>query len=152
MESTKHIVISLIISVLLFGCVAQQPLIKQTQSGYPEGLFRNADLETIRSKIINGCASYGLMVIESSPNQVICGTTMKGGNAVLAQMAIGNSYSTTPQRKIRFTIYKIETNVKVTAQEWIETQMAFGQVQTSELKSNNQINSVQNFLFALGAE
>ena len=92
------------------------------------------------------------MVIESSPNQVICGTTMKGGNAVLAQMAIGNSYSTTPQRKIRFTIYKIETNVKVTAQEWIETQMAFGQVQTSELKSNNQINSVQNFLFALGAE
>ncbi len=77
---------------------------------------------------------------------------MKGSDAVLAQMAIGNSYSTTPQRKIRFTIYKIENDIKVVAQEWIESQMAFGQINIQELKSNNQRNSVQNFLFSLGAE
>lgn len=138
--------------VLLTSCIAQQPLIKNTQSGYPEGLFRNVEIETVRSKIIEGCTSQGFMVIESSPNQIVCGTSMKGSDAVLAQMAIGNSYSTTPQRKIRFTIYKIENDIKVVAQEWIESQMAFGQINIQELKSNNQRNSVQNFLFSLGAE
>jgi len=92
------------------------------------------------------------MVIESTPNQVLCGKTLTGSDAFLAQMAIGNSYSTTPQRKIRFTIYKMGDDVKVTAQQWVETQMAFGQVQTQELKTNNQINDVQNFLLSLGAE
>lgn len=145
-------VLSLIISILLFGCAAQQPLIKQTQSGYPEGIFKNTDIETVRSKIMDACVSRGIMVIESTPNQLVCGKTMEGGQAVLAQMLVGNSYSTTPQQKLRFIMYRIGDDVKVTVQQWIETQMAFGQVQTQELKSNNQVNDLQNFLFLLGAQ
>ncbi len=93
-----------------------------------------------------------MMVSEASSNQVVCEKTMTGGDAVLAQMLVGNSYLTTPVRKLRFIIYKLNQNVKVTAQEWFQSQMAFGQVNKQELKSNNQRNDIQNFLFHLGAE
>jgi len=152
MKRMKQAVLFLVISVLLFGCAAQQPLIKPTQSGYPEGLFKNTDVDTVRSKIMDACVSRGLMVIESTANQIVCGKTMEGGQAVLAQMLVGNSYSTTPQQKVRFIIYQMGSDVKVTAQQWIESQMAFGQTRTQELKGNNQVNDIQNFLFSLGAQ
>lgn len=152
MERVYQAVLFFIFSVLLFGCAAQQPLIKPTQSGYPEGLFENTNVETVRSSIMDGCVTRGLMVIESSANQIVCGKAMEGGQGVLAQMLVGNSYSTTPQRKVRFILYQMGTDVKVTAQQWIESQMAFGQTRTQELKSNNQINDIQNFLFSLGAQ
>ena len=136
----------------LIGCAAQQPLIKQTQSGYPEGIFRGADIEQVRGKLMDGCVSRGYIIYDSTSNHVICGKTMEGGQAALAQMLVGNSYSTTPHQKIRFIVYKTGTDIKVTAQQWIETQMAFGQVRTQELKRNNQINDIQNYLFSLGAE
>lgn len=152
MERMERSVLSLIVSVFLFGCAAQQPLIKQTQSGYPEGLFKNTDVETVRSKIIDGCVSRGIMVIESTANQIVCGKTMEGGQAVLARLLVGNSYSTTPQQKVRFILYQIGNDVKVTAQQWIESQMAFGQVRREELKTNNQVNDLQSFLSSLGAQ
>jgi len=146
----KLLVIAVVI--FLYGCVAQQPLIKQTQSGRPEGVFRNTNVEEVKSRIIEGIVSKGLMVMETTSNQIVCGKTMEGGQAVLAQMIVGNSYSTTPQDKIRFTVYQVGTEVKVTAYEWIESQMALGQVNTQELNGNNQKNGLQNFLFSIGAE
>ena len=141
-----------IIITVLGGCVQQQALVKPTSSGYPEGIFRNASLEEAKGKILDGCIRHGLMVSEAGTNQVVCEKTMAGGDAVLAQMLVGNSYSTTPVRKLRFIMYKLNKDVKVTAQEWFQSQMAFGQVNKQELKSNNQRNDIQNFLFSLGAE
>ena len=144
---------TLVIAVsILGGCVKQQALIKPTSSGYPEGVFRNASLEKAKGKILDGCVRHGLMVSEATSNQVVCEKTMTGGDAVLAQMLVGNSYSTTPVRKLRFIMYKLNQDVKVTAQEWFQSQMVFGQVNKQELKSNNQRNDIQNFLFSLGAE
>ncbi len=77
---------------------------------------------------------------------------MTGNDAFVASLAVGSSYSTSPQRKMRFTIYKMGDDVNVTAQEWIESQSAYGQTRTVELSSNNQRNSIQSFLSSLGAE
>lgn len=141
-----------VLCLSLFGCVAQQPLVKQTASGYPEGTFRNTTPDIVRSKIIAGCASLGAMVLESSADYVVCGRETKGSETFAASLAIGSSYSTTPQRKVRFTIFKVGEDVRVTAQEWIECQSAYGQTRVMELKANNQRNYIQNFLFSLGAE
>jgi hypothetical protein len=67
-------------------------------------------------------------------------------------MLIGNSYSTTPDQKVKFTIYQSGRNVKVSARQWIETQMAFGQMQRQELNSNNQFNDLQRMLYSIGGE
>ena len=141
-----------IVTLLVSACAAQQELLKPTASGYPEGIFANASVNSVRSKLIEGCSSLGVLVQEANGNQVLCGKTMEGGEAVFSQMLLGNSYSTTPQRKVRFVIYQIGPDVKVTAQQWIESQMAMGQVRQQELKDNNQNNDIQKFLFSLGAD
>ena len=143
----------LVVSVLLVsGCAPQEARMKVTSSGYPEGTFMNTSVAKVRNKLIAACDSHGIMVSESTENSVLCGKEMSGGDAVLAQVLIGNSYSTTPRDKIRFTIYQAGKNVKVSGHEWIETQMAFGQMHQVELNGNNQFNSVQRMLNSLGAK
>lgn len=144
--------ILLLLSVVILGaCAPQQELLVKTSSGYPEGTFKNTTLDQARSRIVAGCASAGIPVLDASSNQVICGKTMTGQEAAWAQFLIGNSYSTTPERKARFVMYQLGTDVKVTAFEWIETQMAGGQMKKSNLDTNNQKNSMQNWLYSLGA-
>lgn len=148
----KKFLLLLILFTLAFACTSQQKLLKPTTSGYPEGIFRNSNLEDVKSKIMDGCVRNGNMVSQVTTNQVVCEKTMEGGDAVFAQMLVGNSSSTTPVRKVRFILYSLNDDVKVTVQEWFESQMAFGQVKRQELKSNNQKNGLQQFLFNLGAE
>lgn len=136
--------------LFLFGC-AQQPLVKQTMSGYPEGVFKNMTVEAAKSRVIDGCTQRGIFVQEVNSNQVVCSKSLEGGDAVLTKLMIGNSYSTRPDVKVRFVIYQIGQDAKVSAQQWVETQMAFGQMQRMELNENNQRNDMQQFLFSLGA-
>ncbi len=76
---------------------------------------------------------------------------MDGQDGVWAQMLIGNSSSTTPERKVRFILYQVGKDVRVTAQQWIETQMARGQTQRMELNENSHRNNMQQFLNFAGA-
>ncbi len=148
----KTVAGSIILAVTLTGCAAQEPLLYKTASGHPEGTFENASAQDIQGRLSAACAKNGILVIQSTPNQVLCGQQMTGAQAVFTQMLIGNSYSTTPERRIRFVIYPQDNGVHVIAYEWIETQMAFGQTRTQELNSNNQMNSIQAMLFRIGAK
>lgn len=148
----KKLVYLMLLLVLLVGCAAQQPLIKQTSSKHPEGLFRNTNVELVKSKIIEACSSKGVMILEVSDNQIICGKELSGWKAVAARVAVGNKYSSSPQQKVRFVLYQAGNDTKVIVYQWLESQMAFGQVNTQELNNNNQFNDIQKFLFSLGAE
>lgn len=139
------------VSAALTGCVTQEPaLVKPTSSGYPEEVLASTSVEQVKSRIMDVCASRGVLVQETGSNHVVCGRTMTGGDAVLAQFLIGNSYSTTPERKVRFTMFQMGQNVRVTAQQWIETQMAFGQMRRTELNGNAHRNDIQRMLMSLG--
>ncbi|MCM2340110.1 hypothetical protein [Rhodoferax sp.] len=144
--------IMIFVTFIVTACAQQQILLKQTSSGYPEGVFKNTNVESIRSKLLDACSIRGYLVHEATGNQVVCGKTMSGTEAVFAQMLVGNSYSTTPEQRIKFIVYQSGSNVKVTANQWIESQMAMGQVRRQELNSNNQNNSIQQLLFSMGAE
>lgn len=146
-----RLIFTFVLSTLfLTACAAQPEKIKLTQSGYPEAIFEKSSTESVKAKIIQGCDNRGAMVLESSNNSVVCSKTMSGGDAVLAQVLIGNSYSTTPEQKVRFTIYPVGKSIKVSARQWVETQMAFGQMRQQELNSNSQFNDMQFFLNSLG--
>jgi hypothetical protein len=138
--------------VLILASCATEPLVKPTRSGYPEGIFLNATLEEVQSKIVEGCSSRGIFVMESTKNVVICGKTLEGRDAVLGSLLVGGRYSTTPELKIRFILYQKGNDVYVTAQQWIESQSGFGQIRREELKHNRHINDIQKFLFSLGAQ
>lgn len=136
----------------LSGCAAQPPLLKQTQSGMAEGTFEAATLDDVRNKLILTCVQRGRQIREASTNKVVCSKQLEGGSAIAAQLALGNSYSTTPDSVAQFTLYQIGNNVNVAASLWAETQMAFGQMQRGDLKSNSHVNSLQQVLFDLGAK
>lgn len=146
----RHLMVSccFIIVAVLSGCAAQQPL--NTRSGKPEVVFNGASVEDVKGRIADGCMRKGTGVLDVSSNHVVCGGTMSGGDAVLAQMIVGNSYSTTPVRKIQFLLFQRADSVYVTAREWIESQMAFGQVRQQELTATHQLQSVQDFLVSIG--
>lgn len=147
----KRTLLNVFICLTLSSCAAQPALIEETPSGYPEGVFEKLNIEAVRSKIMDGCGSQGLQIQEANTNQIVCGKTLNGKNAVLATMIVGNSYSTPPEMKVKFTVFQLGKNVKVTANQWVESQMAFGQLRRQELNSNQQRNDIQLFLFELGA-
>lgn len=137
--------------ILLAGC-AQERLVKPTKSGMAEGRFENATLDDVRNKLVGWCAQDGAAVLEASGNQVVCSRTMTGGQAVMAQVLIGNSYSTTPEARARFTMYQAKNDVNVVAAQWMETTMAMGQARRVELKEPQHINRLQAILDELGAK
>lgn len=135
-----------VLCAFVLGC-AQVPLNKVTQSGKPERVFANTKVVDIKSKLIDRCATAGLQIDDRGSNSVVCSKTLSGGDAVIAQIAIGNSYSTTPEQKVSFSITQRGNDVFVIATSmWIETQMAFGQMRRQDIANNKQINDVQNFL------
>lgn len=122
----------------------------RTPSGRPEVVFATRNTASIAEKITARCAVKGLLIRKTSPNEVICGGTMSGGDAMLAQLAIGNSYSTTPEQFIRFTIFIVNAQTRVQTYQWIETQTAFGQTNKLELNSGKHFNNTLKALIALG--
>lgn len=148
---TKGVFALVCVIATLGGCATNEPLMRQTASGFAEGTFRGATLDDARSKLIGACISKGVMVQDSGTNHVVCTKETEGSEAVAMQMLIGNSYSSTPVRKIRFTIYQQGGDVRATAQQWAESQMRTGQVNKMELDSNKHRNNMQQFLSYAGA-
>lgn len=144
----SKLAIAVLMMALLAGCASHGRL--NTASGRPEAIFFGATTESVKGRIANGCIANGLAVFEMSDNHVTAGKQLSGGEAMMMQLAIGNSYSTPPVRKVQFLIFRNENDVKVTAQEWVETQMAFGQLRQVELNSARQMQSLQQFLRGIG--
>ncbi|MCW7764323.1 hypothetical protein [Photorhabdus luminescens] len=145
----KRLAVLLIGSALLSGCANNIPLKKQTQSGKPEGVYTNTTKEAVRDSLVAYCNEKGFMVVESSASSVLCSKETEGGSAILTQLMIGNSYSTTPVGKIRFTIGSVNNSIKVWADMWVETQMAMGQMRQMPITDNKSRNAVQEKLDSL---
>lgn len=147
----RNITLAFGLVMLLSACVSDQALIKPTSSGYAEGVFKNETLDSVKNKLIGACSKGGAMIEEVSDNLVVCSKVMDGTKALFAQALIGNSSSTRPIGKIRFVMYSENSVVNVTADQWIETQMALGQVRRVELNSHASQNALQTILDKLGA-
>ncbi|QCT21742.1 hypothetical protein FEM41_19840 [Jejubacter calystegiae] len=136
-------------ALVLSGCANQPKLIKETQSGKPEGFYTSTTKEKVKDALINYCNNQGLTIYGADNSSVICGREQQGGSAIFTQALIGNAYSTTPVSKVRFTISQINNDVKVWADMWVETQMAMGQVQQMQVTSNDVKNIIQQRLDAI---
>lgn len=141
----KKLVLVSIMAGLLVGC-AQEPLKKQTASGKPEAEFPTYSVKQVMNGLVGMCNSSGLMIDSQADNYIVCSKTLEGGQALLTQMAIGNSYSTTPQNKVRFSVSSFKNGTKVYADMWSETQMALGQVNKVPLEGNKAKNDIQKLL------
>ncbi|MHB9319094.1 hypothetical protein ACP3TG_08250 [Phytobacter diazotrophicus] len=142
----KKVLMASAIIFSVVGCAGQAPLKKQTASGKPEAVYKNTQKSQVKDWITELCSSTGFMISESTDNTITCGKQQEGGQAILSQALIGNAYSTTPVSKTRFTLAQINSDTKVWADMWVETQMAFGQMQQVPITNNNVRNQVQDAL------
>ncbi|HBM2815714.1 TPA: hypothetical protein LU109_003626 [Enterobacter hormaechei subsp. xiangfangensis] len=133
----------LVVPALLSACAAQVPLKKVTQSGKPEGVYHNVTKAQVRDALVNRCNNKGSTILSSDESSVVCAKTLDGSSAFMTQLLIGNSYSTPPQGKIRFSIAQLQSDVKVWADMWVETQMPGGQVNTMPAEDNATKNNIQ---------
>lgn len=128
------------------GCANQEPLKKVTSSGKPEGVYSNTTKSSVKDALSTYCNERGFIVLESTDSGVFCSKKTEGGTAVMSQLAIGNSYSTTPEVKLKFSISEVGEVIKVWADAWFETQMAMGQVNRMDIKNNSDLNQIQDRL------
>lgn len=149
----KRIAIVAAAVLALAGCTApQKPLLKQTASGNPEGRFTNSSTDQVKNKLVGVCATGGLTVYEASSNQIVCGKLMTGQTAAYAQLIIGNAHSSPPERRVQFTFFQSGPDVTVIGTQWVQTQLALGQVKRVDLDTNGHNNELQEFLGQLGAK
>lgn len=142
---TKNVLIACFV-LTLAGCAASVPLTKVTASGKPEVIYNTASKTDVKDLLLNMCHQNSLAVFDSNDSSVICGKEKEGSKAILAQLVMGNSYSTQPVDKVRFTIMKQDNKVKVWADIWMETQMGMGQIKQMDIKDNQSLNKIQAML------
>lgn len=135
-----------LLAVTLLAACATGKKMENTASGRPEVTIPGATQEAVQAEIFGLCNSSAAAVRSSSANEVVCGKPMEGGSAIAAQLLVGNSYSTPPVAMARFTIWKTGHDVRVSAYQWVETQMAMGQMRTVELNSPQAFNALQSKL------
>lgn len=143
-----RLILSIVIAFALVGCAAPVALKKQTSTGMPERLFPNTSPDKVKHALMDSCISKKLTVEERGNSSVICSNTMEGGDAVLAQLLFGNSYSTTPTRNAVFVITKRgNDSFLVMNNYYIETIMPMGQTRREPINDNNAIkNQAQDWI------
>lgn len=139
----KKIIGVALFSLFVSACASNMPLNKVTMSGKPEAEYKGKTVDQVKNALVVTCNNKGFMVYHADKTSVICG---KETNSTMAQILIGNAYSTPVVAKVRYTIANINKTPKVWADMWIETQMVGGQINQMPLKSNEDKNAVQKNL------
>jgi hypothetical protein len=104
----------------------------------------------VSDKLALLCSDRSASVVEQDDRHILCQRPVTGGKGILAQAMLGNSSSTSPQLMIRFSVLKDRNVSRVQASQWIEVQMAGGQVRRTDLNGRKQQEEMSNVLASVG--
>jgi hypothetical protein len=142
---------ALFVAVSACATTPPQTLQVATPSGRPEALFLTGEVSEAAGQVASGCMNAGMTVVSNNGYQVVCEVAMTMTQSVVTQLAIGNSYSTTPRQFIQFNLADTGDAVRAQATGWVETQMAFGQMRRMPIdQSIAWKNQMQQALFSVG--
>jgi hypothetical protein len=143
MSITKYTV-ALSLAILATGCATQPARIAQTTSGHPEVVIPRADsVDAVKSRLIERLMNAGWQLDQETASRVAFSKEMTGGQAVAAQLVLGNADSSTPRWERAYTLVKAVDGVRIYATSSMSTVMPFGKVNRVELTSNNEFNDQQ---------
>lgn len=144
----------LIAGLLLVGVspvAARKPDRIVTPSGQADMQFLGITASEASGKLANRCMDGGLRVVANTASEVVCEARLDDVSSVLTQALMGNAYSTSPERYIRFTLLQNDKNVRVQATSWVQLQMALGQERREAVTSTGMHNSLMAFMEGAGA-
>lgn len=104
----------------------------------------------VANLLANKCVDRSGAVVEQDAFHVLCVRQMSGSQGILAQALLGNAYSTTPEVRLRFAVMKDGAATRVQASQWVEVQMALGQVRRTEMNGKKQNASLVALLTEAG--
>ncbi|XFC39541.1 PDZ domain-containing protein [Stenotrophomonas indicatrix] len=146
---TIHRLVFLLGSIVLPFTAAGSQLFAVTPSGMPEAVFPSKASVAV-SRLSSKCMDVQWTVVSSGDTEVVCESPLSTGQSIMGQMLLGNSYSTPPRRFFRFNVSEISGVSRVQVSGWLETQMAFGQMQRAPFSGADFHNSIMNFLVSAG--
>lgn len=135
-------------SIAPAAALADKPF-AMTPSGATEAIF-DMPVTNASDALVNGCIDAGQTVISSTSTVVVCEFYLNTTESVLGALLLGNQYSTPPRSYVRFNAAELRGSTRVTANAWLETQMAFGQIRKQDLGSDHFHNEVMGFLASAG--
>lgn len=150
----KHLLVSVVAAAAI---TLTMPSVASAQfavapSGRVEMVFVDSTVADTVNQLQSGCMTAGYSVVSTGPNQVVCELPMSMMQSIFTQLAIGNSYSTTPRTFMRLSVGQSAEDSRVQTYVWTETQMAFGQVQQMPLNGEAMQNNLFNFLGSAGGQ
>lgn len=123
--------------VLASGCATPPQRIAETASGRPEVFVNVRDAELVKGLAISEFQVNGFVLTNSAPYTLQFDRQLSIGQEILAQLFIGNQYSTTPIAHVTLSFASEARTIRVFASSSISTQMAFGQIRTLSMDNNN---------------
>lgn len=144
--------ISIFAIFLVASACTQEPLNVQTASGQPEAVFAFSTLQKVNNQLLGLCADWGYIPVSVQQNTIRCSRQTKSGEAINAQMALGGSNVSTPERLLQFTLIENGNSVRVIGQQWYQAQTITGQQRKVIINSNRIKNHLQQTLYNLGAK
>jgi hypothetical protein len=154
--STKYkmnakIVVSALALMSFHGSAFSDQIFAVTPSGTTEAQFPDKP-QVVVGQLSGACIDRKWTIVSSGSSELVCEVPMNMTQSVLTQALIGNSYSTQPRRFIRFNVAETQGISRAQASGWVETQMAFGQIQRTNLAGPPFHNSVIDFMTAAGGK
>ena len=137
------------VKAILLAAVAIPAVSKAKTKLLPIVSFASAT-PNLPERLAGLCTDRNAIIVEQDQSHVLCTRTIDGLDGAFAQVLVGNAYSTTPELKVRFSITRSETNIRVQAAQWVETQMAFGQIRRMPLDSKKFIENMVVRLESIG--
>ena len=120
-----------------------------TPNGRAETLFDIPARET-SDKLAGACMSNSWVVKDQTPSQVLCEAPTTFGQNLLANLTLGNRYSTPPRLYYRFSIVEMTTETRVQANGWMGLQSAFGQDREMDTNLKGFHNNAMDLMMAAG--
>jgi hypothetical protein len=120
-----------------------------TPSGTAEALFDKALPETVAA-LGPFCIDRGWSVTGTTSNKVTCEGPLSAGQSIMGQVLMGNSYSTPPRQYVQFTAGQVGRARRVQVKNWMELQMAFGQVRRTDFSGASHHNGALAMLAVAG--
>lgn len=153
MTAFRMTLAAIVASFSLLSCAAPTPRIVETPSGKAEGIFVGQTPAQASNRIAGLCASRPKISVPLVTDRMVeCRGVLEGGSAIYAQLMLGNSYSTTPEAILQFTLVQEGSNTRAYGDVFVETIMAFGQPRRVKMQDNDTYNTMLQILWKAGAQ
>ena len=106
----KKIIIVMLFSIVIFGCVTVQPL--NTISGKPEVIINIEDKEKIKDSLVNSMMNEGFYLKTTNEYNLVFG---KISNDIATSLLYGSRYDTSPELIVSFSIVKVNNGYRLIA-------------------------------------